>query len=57
MSELWVCHLPVTDYREALALQQRLRSARQRDLIPDVLLTLEHWPVYTRGRRWARSGT
>ena len=50
-SELWVCHLPVTDYREALAFQERLRSARQRERIPDVLLSLEHWPVYTRGRR------
>ena len=50
-SELWVCHLPVTDYRWALELQKRLRSARQRDEIPDILLSLEHWPVYTRGRR------
>ena len=49
--ELWVCHLPITDYAPALALQERLRLARQRDQIPDVLLTLEHWPVYTRGRR------
>jgi lipoate-protein ligase B len=49
--ELWVCHLPATDYRQALALQERLRSARQHDQIPDVLLALEHWPVYTRGRR------
>ncbi|HUZ29405.1 MAG TPA: lipoyl(octanoyl) transferase LipB [Solirubrobacteraceae bacterium] len=49
--ELWVCHLPVTDYRSALALQERLRTARQHDQIPDVLLALEHWPVYTRGRR------
>ena len=51
MTELWVCHLGTLEYREALALQERLRDARQRDLIPDVLLTLEHWPVYTRGRR------
>jgi len=49
--ELWVCHLGTLDYREALALQERVRDARQRDLVPDVLLTLEHWPVYTRGRR------
>ncbi len=49
--ELWVCHLGRLEYREALALQERLRDARQRDLLPDVLLTLEHWPVYTRGRR------
>jgi lipoyl(octanoyl) transferase len=49
--ELWVCHLGTIEYREALALQERMRAARQRDELPDVLLTLEHWPVYTRGRR------
>jgi lipoyl(octanoyl) transferase len=49
--ELWVCHLGTVEYREALALQERIRSARQQDELPDVLLTLEHWPVYTRGRR------
>ena len=38
-------------YREALALQEQLREARQADAIPDVLLLLEHDPVYTRGRR------
>lgn len=49
--ELWVCHLGTLDYREALALQERVCAARQADALPDVLLTLEHWPVYTRGRR------
>src|SRR6202034_4110955 len=34
-----------------LELQERLRAARQADELPDVLLTLEHYPVYTRGRR------
>ena len=51
MNELWVCHLGVVDYREAVELQERLRTARQEDELPDVLLTLEHPPVYTRGRR------
>jgi lipoyl(octanoyl) transferase len=51
--ELWVCHLGTLDYGEALALQERIRAARQLDQLPDVLLTLEHWPVYTRGRRSA----
>ncbi|MBV9338143.1 MAG: lipoyl(octanoyl) transferase LipB [Solirubrobacterales bacterium] len=51
MNELWVCHLGLVDYREALELQERLRAARQEDEVPDVLLTLEHSPVYTRGRR------
>jgi len=52
LPELWVCHLGgLVDYREALSLQQRIREARQEEEIPDVLLTLEHPPVYTRGRR------
>ncbi len=41
----------VVEYREAFALQRALCAARQRDEVPDVLLMLEHWPVYTRGRR------
>jgi lipoate-protein ligase B len=53
MEELWVCHLGTVEYRPALALQERIRAARQEDAIPDVLLTLEHPPVYTRGRRSA----
>jgi lipoyl(octanoyl) transferase len=49
--ELWVCHLGQIEYGEALGLQGRIRAARQADQVPDVLLTLEHPPVYTRGRR------
>jgi lipoyl(octanoyl) transferase len=49
-----VCHLGTLEYREALGLQERVRAARQQDEVPDVLLTLEHWPVYTRGRRSAQ---
>jgi lipoyl(octanoyl) transferase len=49
--EIWVCHLGTVEYGDGLALQERLCAARQRDEIPDVLLTLQHWPVYTRGRR------
>ena len=49
--ELWVCNLGIVEYREALALQERVRTARQEDELPDALLLLEHWPVYTRGRR------
>jgi len=54
-AELWTCHLGRVEYREALALQRRLRAARQAGAIPDVLLLLEHDPVYTRGRRSDRS--
>jgi lipoyl(octanoyl) transferase len=49
--EIWVCHLGLVDYGEALLLQERVRTARQDGELPDVLLTLEHPPVYTRGRR------
>lgn len=48
---MWICELGVVEYREALALQERVRTARQADAIPDTLLLLEHPPVYTRGRR------
>ncbi len=51
MDELWVCDLGLTPYAEALALQERLRAARQADRLPDLMLLLEHPPVYTRGRR------
>jgi lipoyl(octanoyl) transferase len=49
--ELWSVNLGVVEYREAWALQERVRAARQADAIPDTLLLLEHPPVYTRGRR------
>jgi lipoyl(octanoyl) transferase len=41
----------VVEYRSALELQERVRAARQAGAVPDVMLVLEHWPVYTRGRR------
>ena len=49
--ELWTVNLGVVEYREAWALQERVRAARQADAIPDTLVILEHPPVYTRGRR------
>lgn len=51
MADLWVTNLGVVEYREAYALQERVRAARQEERIPDTLLLLEHFPVYTRGRR------
>jgi lipoyl(octanoyl) transferase len=39
------------EYREAHALQERLRAARLAGTAGDTLLLLEHPPVYTRGRR------
>lgn len=50
-AELWVTRLETVPYAEALAFQNDLRSARQRGSVPDLLLLLEHWPVYTKGRR------
>jgi len=38
-------------YQDARAVQTRLELARQADELPDVLLLLEHPPVYTKGRR------
>lgn len=50
--ELWVVQLGRLPYRDGLALQHRVRDAREQDAIPDTLLLLEHDPpVYTRGRR------
>src|ERR1700761_3258921 len=49
--ELWVCHIGLVPYSDALAIQGRLRERRQAEEIPDTLLLLEHPPVYTRGRR------
>lgn len=50
-ADLWTCWLGSVEYREAYALQERLRAARQADAIPDTLLLLEHPPVYTKTRR------
>lgn len=38
------------EYGQALALQRRVHALRVRGLVPDVLLTVEHDPVFTRGR-------
>ena len=51
MTELWVARCGQIAYRDAREAQGRLEAARQRDEIPDLLLLLEHPPVYTRGRR------
>jgi lipoyl(octanoyl) transferase len=51
--ELWVCHLGLVPYRDALGIQEHVRERRQAQELPDTLLLLEHPPVYTRGRRSA----
>lgn len=50
-SDLLVVDLGLVPYRDALALQEAVRARRQADELPDLLLLLEHPPVYTRGRR------
>ena len=49
--ELWVSNLGRVPYPEAVALQDAVRAARQAGAVPDVLLLLEHDPIYTKGRR------
>lgn len=50
-AELIVTSIGRIDYDEALSLQRRIHAARAAGAIGDVLLLLEHPPVYTRGRR------
>ena len=50
-AEVRVARLGTVPYGEARALQKRLEAGRQEEEIPDVLLLLEHPPVYTKGRR------
>ena len=51
MDELWTSHLGRMEYRAAAALQEDLRARVQAGDLPDLLLLLEHPPVYTLGRR------
>jgi lipoate-protein ligase B len=51
VEELWVTQLGSLPYLEGVALQRELRERRQAGAIPDVLLVLEHPPVYTKGKR------
>jgi lipoyl(octanoyl) transferase len=49
--EILVVRCGIVPYEEAREAQRRLEAQRQRDEVPDLLLLLEHPPVYTRGRR------
>ena len=51
MDDLWVTQLGRIGYRDGVALQTQLRERRRAGQLPDVLLVLEHPPVYTKGRR------
>jgi lipoyl(octanoyl) transferase len=48
---LWVIRCGLVPYEAAREAQARLAAARQAGEVPDLLLLLEHPPVYTRGRR------
>ena len=48
---IWTVRPGLVPYEDARALQKEIEGARQVDAIPDVLLLLEHPPVYTKGRR------
>jgi lipoyl(octanoyl) transferase len=50
-AEILVLRPGLVPYDEARELQRRLEGRRRREEVPDVLLLLEHPPVYTRGRR------
>jgi len=51
MDDLLVCHLGRVPYVEGVEIQERLRSRVQEGELGEVLLLLEHDPVYTLGRR------
>ncbi|HEX5983392.1 MAG TPA: lipoyl(octanoyl) transferase LipB [Solirubrobacterales bacterium] len=50
-AEVLIARCGTVSYAEGLRVQRRLQEQRQQSLVPDVLLLLEHPPVYTRGRR------
>ena len=50
-AEILVVSCGQLSYAEGVDLQRRVASARSEGALPDVLLMLEHTPVYTRGRR------
>lgn len=49
MRQLYVVDLGTVGYSEAMGIQERVVDARFKDKVPDVLLLLEHHPVYTAG--------
>jgi lipoyl(octanoyl) transferase len=51
VSEVWIVRSGLVPYEDAVRAQGLLAAARLADDVPDVLLLLEHPPVYTKGRR------
>ncbi len=55
MNKVWLVNLDTVPYAHALALQHRIVEARKRGALNDVLLLLEHPPVFTLGRNAVES--
>jgi lipoyl(octanoyl) transferase len=51
VDQIWIARCGQLPYLEAVAVQKRLEAARHAGEIPDLMLLLEHPPVYTKGRR------
>jgi lipoyl(octanoyl) transferase len=51
VKEIWIVRPGLVPYEDARRLQKEIELARQAEAVPDVLLLLEHPPVYTKGRR------
>jgi lipoyl(octanoyl) transferase len=51
VDEVMIVRCGLVPYEEARRTQKRIEAARQADELTDVLLLLEHPPVYTKGRR------
>jgi lipoyl(octanoyl) transferase len=51
VTEVWCVRAGTVPYERARELQGAIEQARHAGEVPDVLLLLEHPPVYTRGRR------
>ncbi len=50
MKTVWLVNFNLVPYADALALQHRIVAARKQGALNDVLLLLEHPPVFTLGR-------
>ena len=51
MDEVWIVRTGLVPYEDARRAQKRIEASRLAGDVPDVLLLLEHPPVYTKGRR------
>jgi lipoyl(octanoyl) transferase len=51
VASVWIVRPGLVPYAEAFEAQRRIAEARAGGRVPDVLLLLEHPPVYTKGRR------